>query len=224
MKLKLTLFILCLIPLYVFGQNVGVGQTAPTNTLHVTPSGGQDPVRIDGLQLYGMADTSILMVNPTTGLVKYILPADLVRVLGLDFVAGPGITIVGNTITNTASDVPVVLTGVGSVSITGTYPNFTISATDNVNDADSDPANEYNTGATLTGTMLGITDAGGTQMVDLSSLQDGVNDADSDPANELNTGATLTGTNLNIIDAGGTQNEYACAKELHKVCSRAYAR
>ncbi len=206
MKLKFTLFILSLIPFYAFGQNVGVGQSAPTNTLHITPTSSSDPIRIDGLQLYGMADTSILMVNPTTGLVKYILPADLVRVLGLDFVAGPGITIVGNTITNTASDVPVVLTGAGSVSISGTYPNFTISGTDNVNDADSNPTNELITGATLTGTMLTISDAGGATNVNLSSLQDGVNDADSDPANELNTGATLTGTMLGITDAGGTQN------------------
>ncbi len=77
---------------------------------------------------------------------------------------------------------------------------------DTLNDADSDPANEFNTGATLTGTTLNVIDGGGTQSVNLAALQDGVNDADSDPANEFNTGATLSGTTLNVIDGGGTQS------------------
>jgi len=76
---------------------------------------------------------------------------------------------------------------------------------DQVDDADNDPANEYNTGAMLSGTDLEISDSGGTQIVDLSSLQDGVDDADNDPTNEYNTGAMLSGSNLEIIDAGGTQ-------------------
>lgn len=44
-----------------------------------------------------------------------------------------------------------------------------------VNDADSDPTNEYNTNATLTGTTLNIIDGGGTTSVNLSSLQVGDN-------------------------------------------------
>ena len=52
-------------------------------------------------------------------------------------------------------------------------------------DADADPTNEVITGATLSGTDLEITDAGGTTSVDLSSLQDGIDDADADPTNEI---------------------------------------
>jgi hypothetical protein len=44
---------------------------------------------------------------------------------------------------------------------------------DNVDDADNDPANEYNTGVVLNGTDLEITDGGGTQTVDLGSLSSG---------------------------------------------------
>ena len=58
---------------------------------------------------------------------------------------------------------------------------------DNVNDADADPTNEYNTSVTLNGTNLEVTDGGGMISTDLSSLQDGVNDADADPTNELQT-------------------------------------
>ena len=68
---------------------------------------------------------------------------------------------------------------------------------DAVDDADADPTNEYNTGATLSGTTLSIDDAGGSQTVDLSSLQDGVNDADADSTNELQT-LSLTGDTLSI--------------------------
>lgn len=70
-----------------------------------------------------------------------------------------------------------------------------------VDDADADATNEYNTGATLTGTNLNITDGGGTIVVDMSSLIGG---GDPSSTNELNTSANLTGTTLNIIDPGST--------------------
>ena len=41
---------------------------------------------------------------------------------------------------------------------------------DGVDDADNDPSNEYNTSFVLNGTNLEITDAGGIQTVDISSL------------------------------------------------------
>lgn len=47
-----------------------------------------------------------------------------------DLVAGNGISIVGSTITNAAPDQIVNLTQGSNVTITGTYPNFTISSTD----------------------------------------------------------------------------------------------
>ena len=68
---------------------------------------------------------------------------------------------------------------------------------DGVDDADNDPANEYNTGATLSGNTLEITDGGGTQSVDLSTL------AGTGTDDQNLTGATLTGTALQIdIESG----------------------
>ncbi|MBG15453.1 MAG: hypothetical protein CL853_03775, partial [Crocinitomicaceae bacterium] len=61
---------------------------------------------------------------------------------------------------------------------------------DNVDDDDNDPANEYNINVTLNGDTLQITDGGGTQSVDLSSI--------SSSDNQNLTGATLSGTNLTI--------------------------
>src|SRR5512147_2112471 len=42
---------------------------------------------------------------------------------------GTGINITGSTITNSAPDQTVSLTGAGATTVTGTYPSFTISST-----------------------------------------------------------------------------------------------
>ncbi len=72
-------------------------------------------------------------------------------------------------------------------------------ATFNIADNDNSATNELVTGATLVGTTLRITDAGGTTNVNLAPLQDGVNDADSNPTNEIQdlqlAGNILTITN-----------------------------
>ncbi len=52
--------------------------------------------------------------------------------------AGDGIRIENNAIINDSKDKTVTLRGTGNVTITGTYPNFSI----NVTDADTDPNNE----------------------------------------------------------------------------------
>jgi hypothetical protein len=75
---------------------------------------------------------------------------------------------------------------------------------DNVDDADADPTNELISNVSLSGTLLEITEAGGTFSADLASLQDGTTDADADPTNELNTGLLLSGMNLELGDGGGT--------------------
>ncbi len=91
-------------------------------------------------------------------------------------VAGSGITVSVSgqdyTVTNAAPDQTIVLTGAGGTTITGTYPNFTISSTDNIDDADHVIGNEYNTGLSLSGTILTVTDGGGNKTQDLSSLKD----------------------------------------------------
>jgi hypothetical protein len=72
--------------------------------------------------------------------------------------------------------------------------------TDEIDDADSDPANEFNTTVSLVGTTLLITDAGGTLNADLSSLS---GDADADPNNEIQT-ISKTGSTVTLSMAGGS--------------------
>ena len=67
-------------------------------------------------------------------------------------------------------------------------------------DSDIDPANEYNTSAVLSGTDLEITDAGGTQTVDLSSLSNSGTD------DQNVSGSGLSGTTLTIgIENGSNE-------------------
>ena len=69
--------------------------------------------------------------------------------------AGTGISLsAGGVIANTAPDQTVALTGAGATSISGTYPNFTITSTD----TDTDTTYTAGTGITLTGTEFSLTD------------------------------------------------------------------
>jgi len=64
--------------------------------------------------------------------------------------AGEGIDITGTTISNTAPDQEITLTGSGKVNIQGNYPDFTIE----VNDQDDDPNNELQTLTVIGDTAL----------------------------------------------------------------------
>lgn len=86
---------------------------------------------------------------------------------GTTYTAGTGISISGSTITNTAPDQTVTLSGGGATSVSGSYPNFTVSSTDNVDDADADPSNELQT-LSLTGNSLALSLNGGS--VNLASF------------------------------------------------------
>jgi len=75
---------------------------------------------------------------------------------------------------------------------------------ENKDDDDADAANELINSATLNGTNLEINDAGGTTIVDLSSLDQSninVDDNDSDPNNELQT-LSLSSNTLSLTDGG----------------------
>jgi len=168
----------------VQAQNVGINQNSPTNSLHISPiNTGNDPLRIDGMQSYVSGDTTLMIIDNTNGIVRYVaksdlgsmignilfqdsdftnnlntyvtnntgsdtdvdsarvvgntlqifengtmITADLTNVTGTTYTGGTGIGISGSTITNTAPDQTVVLTGTGGTSVTGTYPNFTINS------------------------------------------------------------------------------------------------
>jgi hypothetical protein len=103
-----------------------------SNAEIVTPSNGQI-ITYDGLDGYWKntdltAGTAISVAESSTG----VLTINNTGVTSA--VAGTGISVSGATgavtVTNTAPDQVVSLTGAGTTSISGTYPNFTISSDD----------------------------------------------------------------------------------------------
>ena len=71
---KLVLLFSVLIAQIVLGQNgrVGVNTTTPTQTFHVIPLVGDEPLRIQGLRSAQVGDTSLLITDQTTGIVRYM--------------------------------------------------------------------------------------------------------------------------------------------------------
>ena len=52
---------------------VGIGTENPTNTLHVKPAdSNEDPLRIENLNQVMQGDSALLVVDPATGVVRYI--------------------------------------------------------------------------------------------------------------------------------------------------------
>lgn len=64
-------------------------------------------------------------------------------------------------------------TGSGGITLSRSGNNINIFSTDNVNDADANPANELNTAFFIGGGNLNITDAGGTLSVPMTAIDDG---------------------------------------------------
>tara|TARA_R110002111_G_scaffold45802_3_gene82750 strand:- start:857 stop:2272 length:1416 start_codon:yes stop_codon:yes gene_type:complete len=73
---------------------------------------------------------------------------------GSTYTAGAGLQLVGTEFRNTVPDQTVALTGAGATTITGTYPNFTITSTDTNTDTDTDTTYSAGTGMTLAGTVF----------------------------------------------------------------------
>lgn len=109
---------------------------------------------IQTLSLSG-ADLSITNGNTVT------LPT------GTTYTAGTGINISGTTISNTSPDQAVSISGTGATTVSGSYPNFTINSTDNVNDADASTTNEIQS-LSLSGNSLSLSLGGGS--VSLAAL------------------------------------------------------
>lgn len=142
---------------------------------------------------------------------------------GTTYVGGTGISVAGSTITNTAPDQTVSLIGSGATGVTGTYPNFTISSTDNVDDADADASNELQT-LSVSGSNLTLSN-GNTVAIPSTSFSAGTgisiagttisNSAPDQTVSLIGSGATgVTGTypnftisstdNVNDADASTT--------------------
>ena len=116
-----------------------------TQTLHL--------VKADGSEI------TASVPEPTVGTVTSV---NLTASTGISVSGGPITTSGSITVTNTAPDQVVVLTGAGTTSISGTYPSFTITSNDQfVGTVTSVSTTAPITGGTITNTgTIGITQSG----------------------------------------------------------------
>lgn len=117
---------------------------------------------------------------------------------GTSYTGGNGINISGGTITNTKPDQTVSLTGAGATNVTGTYPNFTITSTDN------NTAYTAGTGISITGSTITNTDPDqtvsitGTGAATVTGTYPNftVNSTDNNTTYTAGTGISITGTTI----------------------------
>ncbi|NQX96666.1 MAG: hypothetical protein HRT73_02145, partial [Flavobacteriales bacterium] len=211
-KLKIVILtvIVSLIGINVSAQNVGVGQTNPTNTLHITPiTANTDPIRIDGLQAFSVADTAIMVVNPTTGVVRYINASSLGSIIGNTSIDTADIISIIYNYGDTLLSNPIFITNLGDSLLNNN--TFLTNLADSI-DTDIDSL-------VLSGTILTAYENGNGVTVDLASLTAGGyvagtgisivgttinNTGDLSNSNEYNTAFQINAGNLEITDGGGT--------------------
>jgi hypothetical protein len=105
---------------YTAGAGINISGTVITNTGDLSSS--------NELQTLSIAGQNLTLSN---GGGTVVIPA-------ATYTAGTGISIAGNVVTNTAPDQVVTITGGGINAVTGTYPNFTVTA----NEVDGSTSNE----------------------------------------------------------------------------------
>ncbi len=120
------------------------------------------------------------------------------------YTAGTGLTLVGTQFSNAAPDQTVSLTGKGATTISGTYPNFTITSTDT--NTDTNTTYSAGTGLTLTGTTFSLTNT--YDNYDSWTIGDGIN------TEKIGSGATLT-----IRGAGASVTSYDAASNTLTITS-----
>ncbi|MCT4581399.1 MAG: tail fiber domain-containing protein [Flavobacteriales bacterium] len=209
---------------FTIAQNVGVNQNNPTHSLHISPfTTGDDPLRVDGLQAYSVGDTSLLMINHSTGVVKYINTSDFVSIisggagLGTDDQNIDSLILNGYTLTtfiengNAASiDLSPLSDSISSNIINNNnFENQVISILYDNADTLLYNANFISSlqdsidtdvdSLVLNNTTLTIYENGSNASVDLSTLSDN----DADPSNELQT-ITKSGNTVTLSNGGGS--------------------
>ena len=152
------------------GGRMGIGTNAPTDQLHTTGS-----VRLQNYPntLNSTGNPVNVLSTSSTGVVESHPISEVISAGGAitSITGGTGISVStvsgASTITNTAPDQTVSITGAGINTVSGTYPNFTITGTE----VDGSTTNELQTLSTGTNTLT-LSNGGGTVTVDTDPSDD----------------------------------------------------
>ena len=179
------------------GDATGSGTTSISVSL-ATDSVGSNEIAANAvgaseLNVSGNGTTTQFLRSDGDGTFTWATPTDT----NTTYSAGSGLSLTGTTFANTAPDQTVSLTGSGATTVTGTYPNFTISSTD----TDTNTTYSVATSGTLGLVKIGYSENGKNYPVELSSGQMYVNVPWVD-----------TNTTYSVGDGGLTQVNFTTAR------------
>ena len=196
------------------GDATGTGTTSINVSLSANSVGSNEisanAVNASELNVSGNGTTSQFLRSDGDGTFTWATPTDT----NTTYSAGSGLSLTGTTFANTAPDQTVSLTGSGATTVTGTYPNFTISSTD----TDTNTTYSQATSSTLGLVKIGYSENGKNYPVELSSGQMFVNVPWVDTNTTYSVGdGGLTQVNftttrrdkLNGIESGATADQTA---------------
>jgi hypothetical protein len=175
-----------------------------TNTTYSAGTG----LTLVGTEFKNAAPDQTVTLTGVTGLLQLVENIQTLQSTSTDtntdtnttYSAGSGLSLVGTEFRNAAPDQTVSLTGAGATTISGTYPNFTITSTDT--NTDTNTVTQIGTADNPTApgdfTFLGkgattITQSGG--KIYVSST-----DTDTNTTYSAGTGLTLSGTTFSLTN------------------------
>ena len=171
------------------------GRTVHTVNLELTGTTSFDGAQGTSGQVLTSAGTGATptWTTPTTGTVTSV---DATAGTGISVSGGPITTSGSLTITNTAPDQVVSLTGAGTTSISGTYPNFTVTSNDQFT----------GTVTSVTGTAPVVSSGGNTPAISMAAATSSVDGyLTSTDWNTFNNKSNTTGT-VTSVSGTGTVN------------------
>lgn len=162
-----TKFVFCTQPAEktAFSDDIPTAVSELTNDAGYITGISANSVGASELNVSGNGTTTQFLRSDGDGTFTWATPTDT----NTTYSAGTGITLTGTTFSNAAPDQTVSLTGSGATSVSGTYPNFTISSTD------TNTTYSTATSGTLGLVKIGYTESGKNYPVELSNGQMYVN-------------------------------------------------
>jgi hypothetical protein len=171
------------------------GDLTGSGTTSISAQIAANVVGANELNVTGNGTATQFLRSDGDGTFTWAVPTDT----NTTYTAGTGLSLTGTTFANTDPDQTVSLTQGGATTISGTYPNFTISSTD------TNTTYTAGTGLALTGTVFSNTITNNNQLTNGAAY---VDNAGVDT--HLNTGTATTGevlswtgTDYDWIAAGG---------------------
>ncbi len=84
-NLLVSVLLLCILFAQESFAQVGIGTESPTNTLHIKPTDpNEDPLRIENINKIMQGDSALLVLDPNTGVVRYLLIDSIFNYMSYD--------------------------------------------------------------------------------------------------------------------------------------------